>query len=367
MHRNCLKYPAEFVEDAFGESDALAKTLADLAVDGRQPRVLIVADSNVVQYTEGLGARIGRYVKKHGIVLAGSPVVMNAGERIKDDGFQSVMGVASAIMAAKIGHDDVVLAIGGGTLLDVVGYAAAQTRGGVRVVRMPTTPAAMLDAAFADYAAVNSATVKDALRVRSVPAAVIADGAFARTVLDGVWRAGFGEAVRLALAYDAGALETLQGLAARNHDRDAGAMDETLRLAWAIRRKKGATALGLWAAMRLQAMSEGYKLPYGYAVAIGVCIELACAVERGVVSEEERARVEGILRAGGALDGISFSLHLLRDEDNLLYGIDAWNLAAEARGIEVVRVLGKTELVAEVDREVYRAALKKIVSSATER
>ena len=86
--------------------------------------------------------------------------------------------------------------------IDVAGYAAAQIRGGVKVVRVPTTPAAMMDAAFAEDAAVDSPAVKDALRVPCPPAAVVIDPKFAATVLDGVWRGGIGEAVRQAAVRD---------------------------------------------------------------------------------------------------------------------------------------------------------------------
>ena len=151
MHKNCLTYPVEFVSDAFGESDALAKMLLGGREGAAVPRVFIVADQNVVQRTEGLGTRIGRYVRTYGIELAGSPVVVGGGEKAKLDDAQSGLMVVSEILRAEIGGGDVVLAIGGGSVMDVAGWAAAQTAGGVPIVRMPTTPEAMLDAAFADF------------------------------------------------------------------------------------------------------------------------------------------------------------------------------------------------------------------------
>ena len=57
-----------------------------------------------------------------------------------------------------------------------------------------------LVAAFAEYAALDTFAVKDALRVKSIPSGVVVDTSFASTVLDGVWRGGIGEAVRFALA-----------------------------------------------------------------------------------------------------------------------------------------------------------------------
>ena len=81
MQKSCYSYPVEFVEDVFGESSVLADLLKK-ATGSDEPKVLIVADMNVVQRTEGLGTKIGRYVQAHGIRLAGSPVVIAGGERI---------------------------------------------------------------------------------------------------------------------------------------------------------------------------------------------------------------------------------------------------------------------------------------------
>ena len=356
MQKSCFNYPVEFVEDAFGDSDVLAETLRTVT-GSDEPKVLIVADMNVVQRIEGLGSKIGRYVKDHGIRLAGSPVVLAGGEKIKADNLQSALKIVSEMLQAKIGRDDVVLAIGGGTLLDVAGYAAAQVRGGVKLVRLPTTPAAMMDAAYAEFAAVDSATVKDALRVPSVPAAVVIATGFAASVLDGVWRGGIGEAVRLAAASDSALLKKVESLADAYRNRDGSALSEIVRAVHAVRAKKGGTRLAQWAALRLESMS-GYKLPHGYAVSIGVCIDLGYAVQKGLMKPADRDRVVGLLRSCGALDGLVHSGHLLGQDDNLLCGIDAWTLAFGIEAFPVCRGLGKSGVISAPDREVYRMVLR---------
>ena len=157
------KYPIEIAEDVFAEGSAtLADTLKAVAGPGAA-KVALVADANVVQRTEGLGLKIGKYFKEHGITLAASPVVISGGEKIKADGFQSATLVATSLIDARIGANDVVIALGGGTVLDVAGYAAAQVRGGLKLLRMPTTPAAMIDAAFADAEIDNDGTLEATL------------------------------------------------------------------------------------------------------------------------------------------------------------------------------------------------------------
>lgn len=363
MQKSCFSYPVEFVEDVFGESAVLADTLRK-ATGSESPKALIVADMNVVQRQEGLGSKIGRYVQTHGIVLAGSPVVIGGGEKVKADNLQSPLKVVSAALSAKLGKNDVVLAIGGGTVLDVAGYAAAQVRGGVKLVRMPTTPAAMMDAAYADFAAVDSATVKDALQVPSVPAAAVIDVGFASSVLDGVWRGGVAEAVRLGVASDASLWKKVVKLAPDYARRDGAALSALVEAVYAVRAKKGATSFGLWAAQRLESMS-GYKLPHGYAVAIGLCIDLGYAVEKGWLKAADRAKVAELLNACGALDGLLHSSHLLGQTDNLLRGLDAWALASGEPSVVVPTGLGKSKPDEAPDRELYARVMKALVSGGT--
>ena len=361
MQKNCLGYPVEIVEDAFGESSTVADVLAKACEGTDDPKVLIVADSNVVQRTEGLGSKIGRYVQEHGIRLAGSPVVFSGGEKLKTDGLQSVLKIVSAILEAKLGVNDCVLAIGGGSLLDVAGYAAAQTRGGVGVVRMPTTFAAMVDGAFASYAAVDSLSVKDALRVPCAPKATVIDPTFARTVLDGVWRGGFGEAVRLAAVCDSALMKRVGKLAAQYRERDYGTMVELLQAAVATRMKKGGTPFALWLAMRLESMS-GYKLPHGYAVAIAICLECAYAVKKGYLKEAAKEAICGPLAACGALDGLAHSRYLMGQADSVLMGLDAWKLTTGSFEIALPAGLGKSVVEAEPDRALYQEVMKEFLS-----
>ena len=109
---------------------------------------------------------------------------------------------------------------------------------------------------------------------------------------------------------------------------------------------------------------SGYKLPHGYAVAIGICIDLGYAVETGLMKPGDRDAVLEILQACGALDGLAHSGHLLSQADNLLFGLDAWLLSAVDRKVAVPAGIGKVQAVGEVDREAFRAVVKKVVSSS---
>lgn len=359
MRKNSYPYPVEFAEDAFNAEN---KTLASVlkSVTGiEHPRVMIVADLNVVQHVEGLGTKIGRYVQTHGITLADSPVVIAGGEKIKSDGLQSVMSIISSALAAKVGANDCVLAIGGGTLLDVANYAAAQVRGGVKVVRIPTTIAAMIDAGFAETAAVDIESVKDALRIPSAPAGIVIDKTFTKSILDGVWRGGYAEAVRLAAVSDGPLMKKLAANAEAFRNRDAKTLPLVVDSCVATRMKKGDTGFALWSALRLEAMS-GYKLPHGYAVAIGIAFDSNYAVLKGKLSEKDRDVILGALSACGALDGVTHSRHLLTQPDNILRGLDAWALSEGNESIVIPTGLGKFEIEATPDRGTMKEAINMV-------
>jgi len=352
-----MKTPV-FAEDVFGESNTtLADTLRAVTGSGN-PRIMLVADMNVVQHTEGLGTKIGRYVKANGIELMASPVVLPGGEKVKCDALRCALRVATAAVEAKIGANDCIVALGGGTILDVAGWAASQVRGGVKLVRIPTTVASMIEAGFAESAALDCAGVKDSLKVRCVPSAVVIDTRFASTVLDGVWRAGFSEAVRIATVSDEGFLRRLSEIASEFKVRNDAAMVETVKGAIDARMKCGGSAFGLWSALRLESMS-GYKLPHGYAIAIGVTVDTAYAQLRGLITEEDRSVVVRALEDCGAMDGALHSRHLVAQADAVLRGLDAWNLSYGTEEVPVLNGLGSS-IVEKIDRDTMKQALNMI-------
>ena len=278
---------------------------------------------------------------------------------------QSVMRVATAALDAKIGANDVVMAIGGGTVFDVAGYAASQVRGGVKIVRVPTTPAAIVDAAFAETAALDSQNVKDAMKVTCRPAAVAIDVSFAETVLDGVWRGGIGEMIRHGVTRDSSFLKKLASSMDALRERDMDAMREMLSLCVQSRAKKGSSSAGLWSAMRLESMS-GYKLPHGYAVPMGMCIDSAYALEKGEIKDKENEMAVSLLTMSGALDGLSHSRHLLHQTDSVLFGLDAWRLSTGSRAITIPAGIGKTTEDNDPDRELMKKVILDMTESSTE-
>jgi 3-dehydroquinate synthase len=358
-------YTVNFIDGMFDEeNEAFSDILRSLS-GSDSPTVFLVADQNVVQKTQSIGTRIGRYFQKYAVRMAAAPVILSGGEKNKADGFQSVTTLISSMVDSKIGANDVVIALGGGALMDIAGYVASQVRGGVKLVRVPTTPAAMVDGAFSEMAAVDYQSVKDAVRVPCVPDCVVIDAGFAATVLDGVWRGGLGEIVRHAAVRDSALMRKFAKCVARLKDRDMEAYREILVAAVESRVKKGASPFALWSANRLESMS-GYKLPHGYAVPIGVCIDCAYAVEKKYMKESDQELICRALADCGALDGLVHSHHLLSQADNILYGLDAWRLSTGSEALVLPAGVGKETVDGSPDRELFRKVIKEFLSASME-
>ncbi len=347
------------IDDIFGAGhQKFCAALKEIA-GTENPRVMLVADFNVVQQNPELGGKIGKCFQAGGIQLCGKPAVLSGGEKIKSDALATVMRAMHAMLDAKIGRDDIVLALGGGALLDVAGYAAKQIRGGVKLVRLPTTVASMIDGAWSDTAAVNTVNVKDALKIPCRPEGVFVDYSFARTVLDGVWRAGFAEAARLAAACDASLMDLLEKHAEDIKNRDYEAMREVVSHCLETRKHGSAKEIGEWSAMRLETMS-GYKLPHGYAMTIGLMIDAKYAMIKGYLSEAEEARIAKFLVDCGAADGVAHSGHLLAQPDNVLFGLDAWELSHGKASLNFPASGAKTVVEEKIDREAMRNAINMV-------
>ena len=137
--------------------------------------------------------------------------------------------ILAAIDERAVDRHSYVLALGGGALLDVAGYAAAVAHRGVRVIRLPTTVLAQNDAGVGVKNGLNAYGKKNFLGTFAPPWAVIDDELFLTTLSARDWRAGTSEAVKVALLRDAAFFAELERLAPAVAERDLGAMRALIR------------------------------------------------------------------------------------------------------------------------------------------
>ena len=160
-------------------------------------KVFIVTDDNVARYA--LGER------RSGAGQAGvatSRVIVAAGEASKS--FAVFEQVCEAIIASRIERGDLVVALGGGVIGDLAGFAAAVVRRGLDYVQVPTTLLAQVDSSVGGKTAIDSARGKNLVGAFHQPILVVADTALLDTLPDREFRAGYAEVAKYGLLGDAG-------------------------------------------------------------------------------------------------------------------------------------------------------------------
>ena len=267
-------------------------------------KAFIVTDDNVARYALAEAeAALGQ------AGVATSRVVVAAGEPSKS--FAVFEQVCEAIIASRIERGDLVVALGGGVIGDLAGFAAAVVRRGLDYVQVPTTLLAQVDSSVGGKTAIDSARGKNLVGAFHQPILVVADTALLDTLPDREFRAGYAEVAKYGLLGDAGFFTWLEsnwrdifsGQAAREH---AVAVCCRAKAAIVARdeRETGDRALlnlGHTFGHALEAAC-GFsdRLLHGEAIAVGMALALEFSARRqGLISRAEAARAARHLKDVG--------------------------------------------------------------------
>jgi 3-dehydroquinate synthase len=234
-------------------------------------------------------------------------VIEPAGEISKHIG--TVTAIVEAMEKAQFGRDTVVLALGGGTVGDIAGFAAAIFKRGVPVVQIPTTTVAQADSAVGGKTGVDSTVSKNAYGVFWQPAAVYVDVRTLMTLDDRQYRAGLAESVKHAAIMDAGYFELLEARAEEILRRDPQVLKElalrncTIKAAVVQedpteKNKRRILNYGHTIGHAVES-AGGYELLHGECVAIGMIAAGKFEQALGLVSDDRLGRIEALLRRFG--------------------------------------------------------------------
>lgn len=312
------RYPVCFTRAAFAQHNTLIRDLlvSDLAPGMHKARVLCAVDSGLARANPGLVEEVESYAGAHqdAIDLVRAPWVVRGGEISKSDPVQ-VSELYEHTRSFGLCRHSYLLAVGGGAMLDAIGYAAATAHRGLRLLRMPSTVLAQNDAGIGVKNAINWQGRKNFLGTFVPPFAVINDLDLPATMPRGEQRDGIAEAIKVALIRDREFFELMhrqrQALAAH----EPGAVEQmTIRCAelhLAHIRTSGdpfengsarPLDFGHWSAHKLEELS-GNELRHGAAVAIGVALDSLYSHAVGMLDEESLAKIFRTLRdTGFALD-----------------------------------------------------------------
>jgi shikimate kinase/3-dehydroquinate synthase len=236
-------------------------------------------------------------------------VVVKPGEASKSyDVFESV---CDAIIAARLERGDVVLALGGGVVGDLAGFAAACVRRGMRLVQIPTSLLAQVDSSVGGKTGINSTYGKNLVGAFHQPSLVLADSDVLRTLPPREFAAGYAEVVKYGLIGDADFFDWLD---ANRAEIFAGGPARARAVAKSCAAKAGVVMrdereLGERALLNLGhtfghaferlTNYDGTRLVHGEGVAIGMACAFRFSHRLGLCPIDDVARVEAHLSAAG--------------------------------------------------------------------
>src|ERR671925_1397825 len=210
--RVTFRYPVRFTHGLLDPDNPI---LRDVVEAEGPARLLAVIDEGVAEAHPTIVADGQDYCAAHSdaLELTAAPLVVPGGEAIKNQP-GPVDEIRAAIDVHGVDRHSYVVAIGGGAVLDAVGYAAATAHRGIRLIRVPTTVLAQDDSAMGVKNGINAFGKKNYLGTFAPPFAVINDSSFLTTLSDRDWRAGISEAIKAALIKDRAFFDFLEEHAA---------------------------------------------------------------------------------------------------------------------------------------------------------
>lgn len=273
-----------------------------IAALGQVRRVAIVTDDNVGPiHAAALEASLSA------AGLHSARVSIAPGETSKS--YAMFAHVCDALLAAKIERKDVVLALGGGVVGDLAGFAAATLRRGMRLVHVPTTLLAQVDSSVGGKTGINSAHGKNLVGAFHQPALVLADTALIDTLPMRERKAGYAEVVKYGLINDGAFFEWCErhgpAVIAGGPELDhAVAVSCAAKAAIVMRdeREDGERALlnlGHTFAHAIERIVayDNARMVHGEAVSIGLALAFRFSVNLGLCSGQDASRVAAHLKA----------------------------------------------------------------------
>ncbi|MEC9103527.1 MAG: 3-dehydroquinate synthase, partial [Pseudomonadota bacterium] len=247
-----------------------------------------------------------------GMAAEGIEVVALAlppGEATK--GWEQFSRAVEWLLEQKVERRDVVVALGGGVIGDLAGFAAAVLRRGVRFVQVPTSLLAQVDSSVGGKTGINAPQGKNLIGAFHQPSLVLADTGVLATLPDRDFLAGYGEVVKYGLLGDAEFFDWLEGNAPKMAAGDMAARIHAVRRSCQMKADivaRDETEQGDRALLNLghtfchaleKATGYSDRLLHGEGVAIGCALAFELSSRLGLCSQESPSRVRAHLREMG--------------------------------------------------------------------
>ena len=308
-----LPHRVFFTEGVFDPAQTLLRDVLcpAEAEANRVRRVLIVLEKAVAAGQPGLEAAIRAwFAAQDGLLVLAGLRIIPGGEPCKND-WPLVEELWAAINDAGIDRHSYVIAIGGGAVLDLVGFAAATAHRGIRLVRMPTTTLSQADGGVGVKNGVNHFGKKNWVGTFAVPFAVINDFRFLESLPVADRRDGVIEAIKVALIREAAFFREMETDAAALARLEPAILHRVIQRSAELHVQHICTGgdpfefgsarpldFGHWIAHKLEQLS-GFRVSHGRAVAIGMAADLQYACLAGLLTAEDRDRILALMERVG--------------------------------------------------------------------
>ncbi len=346
----------------------LGRAGAEIAPLLRRPRVAVVTDETVGSlHLETLR----RALAAEGIAM--TALALPAGEATK--GWPQFTRTVEWLLDQKVERKDIVVALGGGVIGDLVGFAAAVLRRGVRFVQIPTSLLAQVDSSVGGKTGINAPQGKNLIGAFHQPALVLADIGLLATMPMRDFLSGYGEVVKYGLLGDAAFFDWLEvngpalaagDIALRQH-AVRRSVEMKARIVERDETEEGERALLNLGHTFCHALENatGYsnRLLHGEGVAIGCGLAFELSQRLGLCSQESPSRVRQHLRAmgmkvdprdiAGDLPGAAALLDLMGQDKKVLDGKLRFILA---------RAIGDSFVTSDVPQDIVLKLLEDALS-----
>jgi 3-dehydroquinate synthase len=303
-------FPVVFTRDVFKPDNPVLADILKRA--GGSNRVLVVIDSNLAAANPYLINAMEAYARHHDplMKIVAPPFIITGGERCKNE-HAEVQQIQSLINTYHLCRHSLVMVIGGGAVLDAVGFATATAHRGLRLLRLPTTTLAQNDAGVGVKNGVNMFGKKNFVGTFAPPFAVINDLTLLDTLQARDRRAGVSEAIKVALIKDRAFFDFLYDSRHALRDFEPEAMLHMIARCAELHTdhiqtngdpfEQGASRpldFGHWAAHKIEDLADD-DVRHGEAVAVGIVLDSLYACYSGLISELELHRILSLVRDVG--------------------------------------------------------------------
>lgn len=361
-----FEYKVYFTSGLFDISNKLfSDFLNGAAVAGIPKKILFVVDQGVFDAAADLKEKLKIYFDTYKEVeLVQDIITVPGGEEVKNETkyFDEIL---QAVNTHKIDRHSYIAAIGGGSVLDLVGYAAAVSHRGIKHIRIPTTVLSQNDSGVGVKNGINYFGKKNFLGTFAPPVAVFNDEVYLTTLSDRDWRSGISEAVKVALIKDPAFFSWLEENAGALVSRDLKTMNYLVRRCAELHMQHIAGLdpfetgssrpldFGHWSAHKLEQLSA-FEVLHGEAVAMGMALDTVYSNLSGLLSDGETERIIGLLQKLGF--ELTHPLMEVEDpESAILRGLEEFREHLGGRlTIMLLNRIGSGTEVHEIDTDILR-------------